>query len=103
MKKLVVAGEGGDTFFPLFFVLQTQILVQARLVAEKARVKANESKTGVEGVPTWIPKKQKVIPKIHGVKGNPWPAPVSRDKAAIMEAGVTMSDADQDFILPWLE
>ena len=92
MKKLVVAGEGGDTFFPLFFVLQTQTLEQARLaVAEKARAKANESKA--DGERPWVPKKLKVIPiKVHGVKNNLRPTPVVHDKAAIMESGVTMSD-----------
>ena len=87
-----MAGEGGDTFFPLFFVLQTQTLEQARLaVAEKARAKANENKA--DGERPWVPKKLKVIPtKVHGVKSNLWPTPVVRDKAAIMESGVTMSD-----------
>ena len=91
MKKLVVAGDGGDTFFPLFFVLQTQTLDQARLaVAEKARAKANESKA--DGERPWV-KKLKVIPT--NVTKNLWPTPVVRrvsDKAAIMEAGVTMTD-----------
>ena len=89
MKKLVVAGEGGDTFFPLFFVLQTQTLEQARLaVAEKARAKANESKTVGDEKP-WLGKKPKVYPgKIHGLKANV----ILHDKAAIMEAGASMSE-----------
>jgi hypothetical protein len=92
MKKLVVAGDGGDTFFPLFFVLQMQTLEQARLaVAEKARAKANENKP--DGERPWV-KKLKVIPT--KIPKNTWAAPAvrpdRRDKAAIMEAGVSMSE-----------
>ena len=92
MKKLVTAGEGGDVFFPSFFTLQPQTLEQARLaVAEKARTKASENKAGVELGPGWIPKgKPKGLPK--GLVKPTWAAPVGRDKAAIMEAGVTMTD-----------
>ena len=91
MKKLVVAGEGGDTFFPLFFVLQSQTLDQARLaVAEKSRAKANESKG--DGDRPWA-KKPKVTPV--KIAKSIWPTPVARrDKAtlAIMEDGVSMSE-----------
>ena len=90
MKKLVVAGEGGDTFFPLFFVLQTQTLEQARLaVAEKTRAKANEDKGDAER--PWV-KKLKVTP-VKVPKGT-WPTSIARrDKQlAIMDNGVTMSD-----------
>ena len=94
MKKLVSAGGGGETFYPLFFILQTQTLEQARMAAtEKARAKDPESKPLVEEVPTWTPKtKLKGKLQLQGIKGIPWATPVVRGKAVIMEAGVTMSD-----------
>ena len=94
MKKLVSAGGGGETFYPLFFILQSQTLEQARLaVTEKARAKDPESKPLVEEVPPWTPKiKLKGKPQLQGIKGTPWTTPVGCEKAAIMEAGATMSD-----------
>ena len=94
MKKLVTGDGGGETFYPLFFILQMQTLEQARLaVAEKARAKETESKPLAVEAPTWTPKtKLKGVPKIQG-KALSWAAPVGREKAAIMDVGATMSDA----------
>jgi len=88
MKKLVVAGDGGDVFFPLFFVLQTQTLEQARLaVAEKARAKVIENKE--DGGNPWV-RKPKVIPT--KVPKNIFPAVRPDKQLTIMENGVSMSE-----------
>ena len=95
MKKLVVSGDGETNFYPLFFVLQTQTLEQAKKsVIEKARVKPTETKAAeVEEVVPRPPKKQWGRGQGLGSKGTAWgAAPDGRDKGAIMAAGATMSD-----------
>lgn len=100
MRKLVAAGSSGETFFPLFFVLQTQTLDQARLaVAEKARVKAGEAKTIPDGGLSWQQKQVlqrqqqlllKGIPKSGAGKAGLLPN--TRDKLAITDVGFVMPE-----------